>query len=302
MVSIKNCGLMLEPQEGMPIEEIVDWAKYAERSGYGYMFRSDHLLPIDGRKDQDSPEAWVSLGILAAKTKNIKFGPLVTPIGYRNPALLARMACNVQNYSHGRLMLGVGAGWYADEYHAFGYEFPKFPVRFEQFIEALEIIKPLIEGKPVDFQGKHFKVNARCYPKNKIHLIVGGRHVSIIPAVEKYADEWNIADAPIPETKKLLQKLGGGRKIEVSRMIPFYIAENQRKLEKKLKQKSIFSQVFGTPLTADLLRERGVLCGTVDEFTSQVKDLSKAGIKKFYFQILNPQDKEMVSLLTSTLR
>src|SRR5208337_4022111 len=128
MVSIRDCGLMLEPQEGMKVHEIIDWAKYAERRGYGYILRSDHLLPIEGRKNQDSPEAWITLGVLAAETKKIKFGPLVTPIGFRNPALLARMACNVHDYSHGRLVLGVGAGWYKDEYHANGYQFPKYTV------------------------------------------------------------------------------------------------------------------------------------------------------------------------------
>jgi alkanesulfonate monooxygenase SsuD/methylene tetrahydromethanopterin reductase-like flavin-dependent oxidoreductase (luciferase family) len=302
MVSIRNCGLMLEPQEGMRVQEIVDWAKYAERNGYGYMLRSDHLLPIDGRKDQDSPEAWVTLGMLAAETKKIKFGPLVTPIGFRNPALLARMACNVHDYSHGRLVLGIGAGWYKDEYDANGYEFPRFQVRFEQFIEALNIIKPLIEGQPVDLQGKYFKAKTRCYPKSKVHLIIGGRNARIIRAVEKYADEWNITDANVPEIKQLLSQKSAGRKIEVSRMGPFFIAENQRQLQRKLKQKSIFSQNFGTPLTTDTLRKRGVLCGTIDEFTSQVNDLSEAGVQKFYFQILNPKDKEMVKLLTSTLK
>lgn len=286
----------------MRVQEIVDWAKYAERNGYGYMLRSDHLLPIDGRKDQDSPEAWVTLGMLAAETKKIKFGPLVTPIGFRNPALLARMVCNVHDYSHGRLVLGIGAGWYKDEYLANGYEFPKFSVRFEQFIEALNIIKPLIEGQPVDFQGKYFKAKTRCYPKSKVHLIIGGRNVRIIRAVEKYADEWNITDASVPEIKQLLNQKNSNRKIEVSRMGPFFIAKNARQLQRKLKQKSIFTQNFGTPLTTETLRKRGVLCGTTDEFTSQVNDLSKAGIQKFYFQILNPKDKEMVKLLTSTLK
>ena len=286
----------------MKVHEIVEWAKYAERRGYGYVLRSDHLLPIETGKDQDSPEAWVTLGVLAAETKKIKFGPLVTPIGFRNPALLSRMACNVHDYSHGRLVLGVGAGWYKDEYYANGYEFPKYTVRYEQFVEALSIIKPLVEGRPVNFQGKYFRVNTRCYPKGKLHLIIGGKNARIIRAVEKYADEWNIADTSIPEIKKLVQQKSVNTKIAVSQMGPFFMAENMRQLRRKLNQKSIFSQIYGTPLSTDTLRKRGVLCGTPDEFTSQVNELSEAGIQKFYFQILNPKDKEMVGLLTSTLK
>src|SRR5208282_247239 len=100
MVSIADCGLMLEPQQAMSIKDIVDWATIAEQKNYGYILRSDHLLPIWDSKDRDSPECWSSLGVLAATTKKIKFGPLVSPIGFRNPALLARMACNLNDYSY----------------------------------------------------------------------------------------------------------------------------------------------------------------------------------------------------------
>ena len=293
---------MLEPQEGMQVQEIVAWAKYAERSGYGCVLRSDHLLPIEGRKDQDSPEAWVTLGILAAETKTIKFGSLVTPIGFRNPVLLARMACNVNDYSHGRLMLGIGAGWYKEEYFRAGYDFPKFQIRYKQFMEALNIITPLIKGIPVDFQGTYFMARTSCYPKRKMHLIIGGRNIGFIRAAEKYADEWNIADIPIQDTRELIAKKKRSKRIEVSRMGPFFLAENRRQLKSKLKHKTIFNKIYGTPLKPENLRKRGVLCGTVDEFNSQINALKEAGIQKFYFQILNPKDKEMVSLLTRTLR
>ena len=105
-------------------------------------------------EDRPSPESWVTLGAVAASTRRVAFGPLVTPVGFRNPALLARMACTLHSFSDGRLVLGFGAGWFRDEYLTNGYEFPPFRDRFEQLLEALKIVRPLTEGRRADFQGK----------------------------------------------------------------------------------------------------------------------------------------------------
>lgn len=150
---IKDCGLMVEPQEGMTIDELLDVASFAEKKGFGYFFRSDHLLPTSRKKGLDSPECWVTLGAIAARTRRIRFGPMVSPVGFRNPSLLARMAQTVDAMSRGRLCLGVGAGWYEDEYKAHGIEFPDLETRKRQFTEALEIIRPLTQVGRVDFRG-----------------------------------------------------------------------------------------------------------------------------------------------------
>src|SRR5215472_15751261 len=115
---------MLEPQLGMSMDQLVGAAKTAEDLGFGYLFRSDHILPTNDSHGIDSPECWTSLGAVAVATKRIKFGPMVTPIGFRNPALLAKMACTLHSYSQGRLQMAVGAGWYEAEYLAHGFPFP----------------------------------------------------------------------------------------------------------------------------------------------------------------------------------
>jgi alkanesulfonate monooxygenase SsuD/methylene tetrahydromethanopterin reductase-like flavin-dependent oxidoreductase (luciferase family) len=296
---------MLEPQQGMSTQDVLDWATIAEQRDFGYILRSDHLLPIWGSKDRDSAECWTSLGVIAAGTSKIKFGPLVSPIGYRNPALLARMACNLNDYSHGRLVLGIGAGWYEDEYHAFGYEFPNFRKRYDQFIESLKIIKPLIEGRPVNFQGQYYSAKARCYPQTKVPLIIGGRKPRMMRAIAEYADEWNIYSPQIPhlqELKTLVETNKGNRKIQISRMGSFVIAETTSELESKIARNAEFFKTRLESLKPDEIRKNGGLCGTVNEFKSQLNDLMKAGVEKFYFQIIDAEDKEMVDLLASTLK
>lgn len=289
----------------MTVEEILKWTEYAEDSGYGYVLRSDHLLPtIQTGKPTDSPECWVTLGVIAAKTRTIKFGPLVSPIGWRNPALLARMACTLDSFTGGRLVLAIGAGWFREEYAAHGYEFPRYPIRKDQFTEAVKIIRPLTEGLRVDFQGKHYTAHTACFPKpnGKVHLIIGGKNLGILEIAATYADELNIYDSTsdvLRDFKRLLDMKAASRKIEVSRMGPFIIGESKKDLELKVAE---YSRLTGAPGKESTLRQQGVLCGKPDEFAFQLNEFIEAGVGKFYFQVLNCEDRQMVDLLTDTLR
>jgi alkanesulfonate monooxygenase SsuD/methylene tetrahydromethanopterin reductase-like flavin-dependent oxidoreductase (luciferase family) len=141
--SIEDCGLVLDFTSNRTTEDIIDWAISAEKSGYGYVFRGDHISSRETDSREERPECWVILGAIAASTRKIMFGPLVTPIGFRNPVLLVRMACTLHSYSGGRLILGVGAGWLEEEYKAHGMSFPGVKTRIKQLHEALQIIRPL---------------------------------------------------------------------------------------------------------------------------------------------------------------
>jgi alkanesulfonate monooxygenase SsuD/methylene tetrahydromethanopterin reductase-like flavin-dependent oxidoreductase (luciferase family) len=316
LFSIKNCGLMLEPQEGMKVQEIVDWALYAEKKGYGYIFRSDHLLGLEadkqgkGKKAVDSSECWVTLGAIAAKTTKIKFGPMVSPIGFRNPAMLARMACTLDSYSRGRTCLGLGAGWYEYEYKAHGYDFPPFKVRRKQVEEGYRIVRGMTEGERVDFDGEYYSAHVECCPKpakGKVHLIGGGRNPRIVQTLANYVDEWNVFNSPLETFQKLKRTLienrSSGQTIEISQMGSFLIAESRNKLNQKLKKFAIKRGLSSdSDQAARKLREEGRLCGVVDEFVDQMNEKIDAGIQKFYFQILDPRDKDMVETLTHTVK
>jgi alkanesulfonate monooxygenase SsuD/methylene tetrahydromethanopterin reductase-like flavin-dependent oxidoreductase (luciferase family) len=307
---------MLEPQEGMKVQEIIDWATYAEKKGYGYIFRSDHLFDLQsgentqGKKHVDSPECWTTLGAITAKTTKIKFGPLVSPVGFRNPALLARMACTLDSYSRGRMCLGFGAGWNEHEYRAHGYEFPSFKVRRKETEEAFKIVRGLTEGKRVDFDGEYFSAHVECYPKpykGKVHLIGGGRSPKIVRTLAGYVDEWNLFNIPLTTFQNLKQVLKEGthsnEKIEISQMGTFLIAESKTKLNLRIKK---YAQTRGLSPdpdeTAKQLVSEGRLCGLVNDFVNQMNEKIDAGIQKFYFQVIDPKDKDMVETLTRTLK
>jgi len=305
---IDDCGMMVEPQLGMKMDQLVGAAKEAEELGFGYFFRSDHLLPTNDKRGMDSPECWTSLGTVAASTSRIKFGPMVTPIGFRNPALLAKMACTLHSFSHGRLQLAVGAGWYEAEYRALGYPFPDFKTRISQFSEALEILTALLRTGRVDFDGKHFTAHTDCLPRpdGHMHLIIGGRTKPVIRLAGKFADEWNffrMSKGEMEGLNQVLQQAAAGRRVEVTEMGPYMIARTQEKLEEYARlQASKLGMALAPKQLLARLRERDAPCGTVDEVSSQLAAKRESGVQRIYFQTLVPENKAMTELLADPLK
>ena len=299
---------MLEPQFGMTVGQLVETAVKAEELGFGYVFRSDHLLPTDDSRGKDSPECWTSLGAVAAATSSIGFGPMVTPLGFRNPALLARMACTLHSYSGGRLQLAVGAGWYEPEYRAHGYQFPEFRVRLKQFEEGLAVLLAMVRDGRVDFDGEYFSAHTDCLPRpaGLMHVIVGTRAKSLVTLAARQADEWNLFACPIEvyrERRKLLDRAAGNRKVVVSQMGPFMIGETKRELLDNAKRQL---EKFGRSESPEAFVERmtrsGAPCGTPSEFTQRLGILVDEGIERFYFQTLVPENAAMTELLAHTLK
>jgi len=299
---------MVEPQLGMSMEGLVEIARKVEELGFGYFFRSDHILPTDERRGIDSPECWTSLGVLAASTSRIKFGPLVSPIGFRNPALLAKMACTIHSISHGRLQLGVGAGWFEAEYKAHGFPFPDFHTRIAQFAEALEIIYSMVYKGIVDFDGTHFSAHTDCLPKPDGHMdmIIGGRTKPVVRLAAKFADEWNTfrsSSSDLSGLKALLGEKSGGRTIDVTEMGPYLIAESQSQLEEYAALQAFdLGQRISPGDVIARMKARGAPCGTVQEVVDQLRLKADSGFKRVYFQTLVPKNIAMIELLADTLK
>src|SRR5215207_820406 len=124
--------------------DLLDFARRAEELELDSVWVCDHLLSAPpGQAPEGIHEGWTILSALAAATSRLEVGSLVTCISFRNPALLAKMAATADEVSGGRLILGLGAGWYDPEYEAFGYETDR---RVDRFQEALPIIRSLLDG------------------------------------------------------------------------------------------------------------------------------------------------------------
>ena len=212
----KKLGLLLPMKEGIyggktpSGDDVLAMARQCEAIGLDSVWLVDHFLhePYADEKafGHDFPEEWLGRKIgfwecwtmasaVSVATQSIEIGTLVTNTGYRNPALLAKMANTVDELSHGRLIFGVGAGDFTSEYHMYGYDWEK---RVGKFEEALKIITPMLRGEEVSFQGEFYKtVNASVKPHGPnpkgppvlIGMLDGGPRMSRL--VTTYADHWN---------------------------------------------------------------------------------------------------------------
>ena len=201
-------GVMLEGQEGLTWERWFRIAERVEALGLDGLWRSDHFFSLMGQPKRPALECWTSLTALAQHTQRIRFGPLVSPMTFRHPALLARMAAAVDLLSNGRLVLGVGAGWNEAEHEAFGISLPPLKERFDRFEEGIAVIKALWTGGPVDLDGRYYPLRgAAAYPrplqKPAPPLLIGGDgEVRLLRIVAREADEWN-SHAPGPEVYRV---------------------------------------------------------------------------------------------------
>jgi len=156
---------------------------------------SDHLM----KDDAPLLEGWTTLTYLAAEFPGLTFGNLVLSQSYRNPALLAKMAATFQYLSEGRLILGIGAGWQADEYAAYGYPYPSAGTRIEQLGEAIDVLRAMWTQSPAHYEGVHYQVRgAYCEPRpaRPIPILVGGHRPKFMRVAAEKADIWQW-DGPI---------------------------------------------------------------------------------------------------------
>jgi alkanesulfonate monooxygenase SsuD/methylene tetrahydromethanopterin reductase-like flavin-dependent oxidoreductase (luciferase family) len=140
-------------------------------------------------------ECWTTLTWLASRFPDMQVGPIVMSVGYRNPALLAKMASSLQALSGGRFIMGIGAGWREEEYKAYGYPFPPASVRIAQLEEAIYIMRKMWTEISPSFEGEHVRIeNAYCHPQLPPPPIMvgGGGEQLLLPLAARLADIWDL--------------------------------------------------------------------------------------------------------------
>ncbi|HEX8231518.1 MAG TPA: LLM class F420-dependent oxidoreductase [Chloroflexia bacterium] len=173
-------------------------AKEAEQLGFDSVWLYDHFHTVPSPELETTFECWISTAALARDTSNIRIGQMVSCNGYRNPALLAKMASTVDVLSHGRLDFGIGAGWYEHEYLAYGYPYPEAPERLRMLGEALQIFHAMWKEDYATFEGKHYQIEGAINePKGvqqpHIPIWVGGGGEKVtLKLVARYADACNV--------------------------------------------------------------------------------------------------------------
>jgi F420-dependent oxidoreductase-like protein len=164
--------------------------------GYDSVWLNDHLYGIPAPQ-LPILEAWTTLSAVGAITRRVQLGTLVSPIGFRNPALLAKMAATLDNITNGRVIVGLGSGWFEGEFSGYGFDFPPLAARLKQLDEAATLMKRLWTEDQPSFAGTYFRTeNVYCEPKpvHKPHpplLIGGGGEQVLLRIAARHADIWN---------------------------------------------------------------------------------------------------------------
>jgi len=228
--------------------------------------------------DKPVLEAITTLSYLAGRHEGLRWGHIVLGQSYRNPALTAKMAANLQMMTGGKYILGIGAGWKQDEYLSYGYPYPPAGERIDQLEDAVQIIRALWTESPATFHGKHYSIeSAECRPQPDPPiplLIAGGGEKKTLRVVAKYADWWNFNFCS-PEEYAQKQRALEGHCREIGRdpggIVHTYYG---------------FMQFVDDPARMEQ-RDFHIVAGTPDMVTRELEQFIKLGVKHFQFRIMD---------------
>ena len=189
-------------------EDTLAIAQHAERTGWDGIWYADHFMPNAEDTSGPTSECWTTLAALAVAVPRVRLGSLVVGNMYRHPAVLAKMAANVDVISGGRLVLGLGSGWQQNEHEAYGIPFSTVGGRLRRLEEACQVIKGLFEQEKTTFAGKFYTLtNAPLAPKPAQRplplLIGGGGEQKTMRIAARYANEWNVWGTPAVLRQKM---------------------------------------------------------------------------------------------------
>lgn len=300
-------AIMLEGQMGLNWGRLKRIAQSVEDLGFAGLFRSDHFTNPNP-PDEDSLELWVSLTWLADHTDRIEFGPLVSPVSFRHPAMTARMAAAVDNLSGGRLILGVGAGWQDREHENYSYNLLDMDGRFARFEEGLRYFKGVLHNdEPFSMDGDYYHFHdAVVLPRpsgpGRPPILIGGNgRTRTLPLVAQYADEWNgvfitaeMFAALNARLDSLLQEQGRAPdSVRRSLMTGLVFGRTDAEVRENL-------SLYGGR-DADEQRARGNVVGTASAVQEQLARLGEAGVQRVMLQWLNLDDLDGLAALAGAV-
>jgi F420-dependent oxidoreductase-like protein len=205
-------GIHSGPQN-LTMEELDRLWRRADAAGFHWISVWDHFYanPLTSR-DNPCFEGVAAMAALAAMTTRVRVGCLVFCALFRTPGVLAKAAATIDHISGGRAEIGIGAGWFQEEFHDFGYDFPPLGKRLDQLEEALTIVRSLWRDPSTTFAGKYYRVEgAVCSPKPKnprMRLWVGGQGVTRTPRIAaRFADGFNLPYLSPGAVKERLERL-----------------------------------------------------------------------------------------------
>lgn len=271
----------LPRQFGMQTIQHWTWAEtrdrwlWFERLGFESLWFTDHFVRT-ARPESPYFEAWTLLSALAPMVTRPRLGVLVSSNTFRHPALLAKQAVTLDHISGGRLELGLGAGWFADEHEMFGIDFPPTKELVDRYEEALELIDGYLRHDTFSYDGEHYQMREapnRPPPvqQPRIPLMLGAHQRRMIGIAARFADTWNTRGTP-DEVRERNERLDeacaaiGRDPASIKRSLLYVIAQMPDEHP----------------------------WASIDAFEDYVGRFGEAGVREFIFQPPEPEQYDMV--------
>jgi F420-dependent oxidoreductase-like protein len=293
-----------EPQQGATYETLLRVARAAEELNYGAFFRSDHYLHMGAVDGLPGPtDAWITLAGLARETTRIRLGTLMTAGTFRLPGVLAIQVAQVDQMSGGRVELGLGSGWYAEEHAAYGIPFPK--EKFGRLEEQLAVVTGLWNtpvGERFDFDGTYYQLSdSPALPKpvqGRVPVLIGGHGARRTPALAaQYAAEFNIPFASLADTEQQFTRVRAaaearGRRADdlvYSNALVACVGKTDAEVKRR-------AEAIGRDV--DELKANG-LAGSPAEVVERISAFQAVGSQRMYLQMLDLDDLDHLELIAS---
>ncbi|HEV2475134.1 MAG TPA: LLM class flavin-dependent oxidoreductase [Candidatus Dormibacteraeota bacterium] len=289
-------GIMIEGQEGLSWERWRRICADAENLGFASLRRSDHLISLMNAPVRDCVECWTSLALAAEWTKRIEFGPMVSPMTFRFPSVLAKQAAAVDALSGGRLILGVGAGWNENEHGVFDIPFYTPKERFDRLEAGIKTMREIWSStnpKPA---------------RNPIPLLIGGKgERRTLPLAAREAAEWNYSTLNVDGIRERVAILERccrdiGREpssIKRSVMTSFIIGRNRAELLERAARAGEVIPALGAMTPEQIVENRKEpwFVGTPEQIAQRMREVSALGIGLFMLQHFALDDSDALHLL-----
>ncbi len=301
---MKFC-LSIEIQEGLSYAATLALTRDAEAVGFDASLVAEHYYSSSGHFDRMAADAWVFLGALARDTQRIRLGTLVSPVTFRPPAVLAKMATSLDHLSNGRAELGIGAGWMAAEHAAHGFPFGSGPERVDMLEEQLKIINGLWSEDPFSFTGEHYQL-AECHftpqptQRPRLPIIVGGGTAAkrLPRLAARYGDEYVMGLGTPTECRAVRERLDrhceeagrDPRAVSLALFAGVCVAETERDAERTLEQLQEGSRPHMRNLDTWIY-------GTPEQAAERLRNFAAAGVDRMMFSVDHALHLEMVTLL-----
>ncbi len=299
--------IFTEPQQGASYDTLLTVAKATEDLGFDAFFRSDHYLKMGDADGLPGPtDAWITLAGLARETKRIRLGTLVTAATFRLPGPLAIQVAQVDQMSGGRVELGLGSGWFAEEHAAYGIPFPAD--KFARFEEQLAIITGLWSTKPGDtfsFDGEHYQLtDSPALPKpvqSPVPLLIGGHGAKRTPRLAaEYATEFNMPFSSVEDSAAQFDRVRAaaeargrrGADLVYSNGLVACVGANDAEVARR-------AAAIGREVAE--LKTNG-LAGSPAEVVDKIGRYAEIGTQRIYLQILDLDDLDHLALIADQVQ